>query len=791
MEKEDAGDSTSEWNLDKELELDDILRFERRLKALRWRERAEAANFAASTLVKDGHLRNFSSKEGPESSHVANVYGNLLRQLLHGLARHDSNWQVRVAAVDSATTILTAAKTLIPVDTFSEFVWVVLAACLDVQPEVQKTACNCVLQRLLDPSSHESEVLVLRLCDSFVEASIGADSLPLKSAKLSPKSEMTGLDNIPNGEVLLAGVTAAIGLHLLPLPASDMVMRPAKPELDRIPLLLVAVVVALEDANRRQSRIIAEGLSKLLRSLGKSFYWQSLLAMFNVRGPVYLSGPDLARSYQNAGIINEDTANVVKTIRIVTILEGLALAFEASQADEIWGDVFVSNNRSGAQSTLELPDGEKVALQQMIEMLQVPEELTKTLKGQDMESKALEFTKSAVSLLKISTAIIKNRNLVTQDQLLSEEKVEDFLLCCATFAGGNGEYEATAMWTSTELRDLSLNLLASLSDVVHPVGDTKVSNGRKSLSDTNITSLILENLSSVLPRIKQIIQDSSGNTGSDEILLKLSPEGTLGSSIVAANQMRWILSQLEHPNLGPHCKLVMPCVLTALDHFSPDVKRQAMRTCIHLAQNMNPTELRWYRDVTLDAVARSIVGCGDLWPVAVKMAVTMVTRIEGKNLRGSWCGGIFTEMLEELARQRDEPSRRSVWLQEISPYMEVMGLFLVAHFRKLLPLLFYWLHASDDQTRLLTLSKLQTVITYTWPRIPAHVDRIWKEMMHAYQDSINRKASPDIQAAVIEICKLLYSCAGPTFEAVWQQDEAEESIEGLVAAMKQFTTIQA
>ncbi|CAM6109781.1 unnamed protein product [Calypogeia fissa] len=110
MEKEDAGDSTSEWNLDKELELDDILRFEKRLKALRWRERAEAANFAASILVKDGHLRNFTSKEGPESSHVANVYFNLLRQLLHGLARHDSNWQVRVAAVDSATTILTAAE---------------------------------------------------------------------------------------------------------------------------------------------------------------------------------------------------------------------------------------------------------------------------------------------------------------------------------------------------------------------------------------------------------------------------------------------------------------------------------------------------------------------------------------------------------------------------------------------------------------------------------------------------------------------------------------------------------
>lgn len=113
-----------------------------------------------------------------------------------------------------------------------------------------------------------------------------------------------------------------------------------------------------------------ESLMYISRSLGKPFFWQSLLAMFNVKGPIYLSGPNLARTYQSAGRINEDTANVVKTTTTGIILEGLALAFEASQANESWADVFSSNDRPGAQSNsvLELSEGEMIALQQIIEV---------------------------------------------------------------------------------------------------------------------------------------------------------------------------------------------------------------------------------------------------------------------------------------------------------------------------------------------------------------------------------------------------------------------------------------
>lgn len=61
-----------------------------------------------------------------------------------------------------------------------------------------------------------------------------------------------------------------------------------------------------------------------------------------------------------------------------------------------------------------------------------------------------------------------------------------------------------------------------------------------------------------------------------------------------------------------------------------------MKAFIHLATNVSATELRWFKDAILDAVTRSLIGCEDLWPFAVEMAVALVTQIEGGNPRGHW-----------------------------------------------------------------------------------------------------------------------------------------------------------
>lgn len=92
--------------------------------------------------------------------------------------------------------------------------------------------------------------------------------------------------------------------------------------------------------------------------------------MFNAKSRVYLSGPGLAGTYQHAGIINEDTANVVKSIATVTILEALAFAFEGPHASESWADAFISNTGSEDESSSKsgLSKGELIALQQIVEV---------------------------------------------------------------------------------------------------------------------------------------------------------------------------------------------------------------------------------------------------------------------------------------------------------------------------------------------------------------------------------------------------------------------------------------
>ena len=64
-------------------------------------------------------------------------------------------------------------------------------------------------------------------------------------------------------------------------------------------------------------------------------------------------------------------------------------------------------------------------------------------------------------------------------------------------------------------------------------------------------------------------------------------------------------------------------------------------------------------------------------------------------------GAIMKEMLEDLERHRNDKARRVVWLQLVTPQFESMGIVLVAQFKRLLPLLYYWLHAQDETTQIL------------------------------------------------------------------------------------------
>jgi TELO2-interacting protein 2 len=55
-------------------------------------------------------------------------------------------------------------------------------------------------------------------------------------------------------------------------------------------------------------------------------------------------------------------------------------------------------------------------------------------------------------------------------------------------------------------------------------------------------------------------------------------------------------------------------------------------------------------------------------------------------------------MLGHLERQPFNTERRKAWLSLIEPVFDAMGLFVLAHFRRLFSLFFQWMHADDDET---------------------------------------------------------------------------------------------
>ncbi|KAG6549634.1 hypothetical protein Mapa_008612 [Marchantia paleacea] len=728
-------------------------------KAPRWRTRVTAAELAVQPFVKNDRLSSSNSDLNFK------LYEKLSQQLVYDLALQDSHWQVRVAAIESATTILSALRDSLSASSFAENVWGLLATCLDPQPEVQQVVFRCISQLLLPSSSHEVNMAVSALCDRFVEATIGLHAMQVQypaSASSHSGREFSGLNNVPNGQILLAGLTAAAFLRLLPQPMLNR-EPPQRQEIDMVPLLVIVVGGALEDAYKTNNRMLVKGLRTCLRCLGSGVYRQSLLSMLNTNSMYYLFGTKLPRTYSKAGGLNEEIADALQAAKLAPSLKALAIAFGAFDAEESVFHIAVPENdteNSGRKSNLGEEDF--IVLQHILEMIHVPSVLTSTAKDDTVGTKCRDFLEMTCPLLNILKSILENKDWHLDNEPYERKLVEDLVLCCATFAGGDGDNVGSVLWTSDEHRELAISLFVSLHDSLRwcQGPGTVVGFESNSSSSKCISSVVSKNLPSLLSTLKQIIKGVSGASGEGTSYAN----GSLDSSIVAAHQMDWIVRQLEHADLESHSSLIVPCLLTALDHFSPEVKRRAMRSFLHVAKNMNPREFRWNKDVILEAVSRSLVGCEDLWPVAVKLAITTVTCCEGNNPRSSWYRQFLGEMLLELERHRDDQARRVIWLQEITPLIEAMGLVLVAHFSRLLPLLYYWLHAPDDLTCLLALARLRTVIIYTWPRVPAHIKRFTEEAVKAYFESSTRKLVTDVQSAAMDVLQLLNLCGGLEIE---------------------------
>ncbi|KAJ4969722.1 hypothetical protein NE237_002821 [Protea cynaroides] len=385
----------------------------------------------------------------------------------------------------------------------------------------------------------------------------------------------------------------------------------------------------------------------------------------------------------------------------------------------------------------------------------------------------------------------KNSSLVPEtSEGEIQREIRDFCLCCAALASAEVEIGDLMSWIPRELSAAAEAAVAELSRVLSSGMDGKKF-GRVAGLGVDFAlvpderKLVVELMPQVLPLLKGIIKESSIDSTNDcDEISAASARTPVAYAIVAAHQFRWFLTQVDYPHLGKLCSLVIPCALTTLDHWSPAVKVQGMVSFIHLAKNVNSAELGWYEDVILDICCRNIASSDELWRYVVEMSVLLVTCIQRRNPRSSWFEKILTEMLSHLDRQPRNKERRIAWLELIEPVLNGMGLVLLAHFRRIFPLLFQWMHADDDETVILVLQRVYTIMKLTWIRNTPYVERLVDELTITYKNAALRRCREVIRTHVLQILILLQQCKGLQFEAAWDKHRDDPNLSTLAPAFE-------
>ncbi|XP_073011340.1 uncharacterized protein At2g39910 [Typha latifolia] len=350
----------------------------------------------------------------------------------------------------------------------------------------------------------------------------------------------------------------------------------------------------------------------------------------------------------------------------------------------------------------------------------------------------------------------------------SRREINDFFLCCAALAAAEGDESPALYWIP---RDLCLLAKSALKEMA----------GAASYGSEG--DMIVEMVPEILPEVKRVIKESCVDTEEEEFLAA-SAKAPVEKAVVAGHQLRWMVSQVCYPKLGNLCWLVIPCALTALDHWSPEVKEQGMASFVHVSKNVTATELSWYEEAILDACCRNIPASDELWYRVVEVSVLLLTCTQRNNPRSLWFEQMLNEMLGHLERQPYNKERRIAWLTLIEPIFNAMGLLILAHFRRLFPLFLQWMHADDDKTIILVLERLGTIVQLTWVRQSPYTERLVDELILLYKESATRRNREVLRDHILQMLTILQKCKGLQFESAWDKHKNDPDLLMLLSSHK-------
>ncbi|KXG20729.1 uncharacterized protein At2g39910 isoform X3 [Sorghum bicolor] len=265
----------------------------------------------------------------------------------------------------------------------------------------------------------------------------------------------------------------------------------------------------------------------------------------------------------------------------------------------------------------------------------------------------------------------------------------------------------------------------------------------------SVVEMVVAVAPEVVPPLKAVVKDSCVDADSDEIGAVKPPKEHVA---VAAHQFRWLVSQ-----------------------------EQGMVGFVHIAKNVKVTELSLYEDAILDACCQNIPADDELWYQVIEVSVLLLTCTQQSNPRSPWYDRMLSEMLGHLERQPLNKERRVAWLTLIGPVFDAMGLFLLAHFRRLFSLFFQWMHTDDDKTVLLTLKQIHAIVKLTWIRKSPYTSRLVDELVLLYKESATRSNREVMREHILEILVLLQNCKGQQFEEAWKKHELDPDLTMLMS----------
>ncbi|AES71094.2 hypothetical protein MtrunA17_Chr3g0112991 [Medicago truncatula] len=399
-------------------------------------------------------------------------------------------------------------------------------------------------------------------------------------------------------------------------------------------------------------------------------------------------------------------------------------------------------------------------------------------------SNSITSSLAATSYTPPKTATISVKAFL-EPLLTPTNSIKDFALACALLSSSTLINSELLSWIPNHLSSLASASFFELSQIYLTVFNNRNTEKVAELGlDCDLVPpekrLLIELFPELVPILKERIKESSFDK-SDEFdeFSAASARVPVGFAILAAYQFRWFVTQVDYPHLGKLCGWVIPCALTAVDHWSPEVKGQGMVSFAHLGKNVDAAELGGFEDVILDACCQNIAADDEVWDCVVEASITLMSLTQKSNPRSPWFEKMLNEMLSHLERQPRNKERRIAWLKSVDSLLNGVGLVLLAHFRRIFPLFFQWMHADDDDTIILVLKCTYVVLRLTWIRNSPYVARLVDKLALVYKEAALRKAREEIRANITQILVLLQESKGQHFNLAWDKHQTDPDLTNL------------